>query len=71
MRKKYFYLGIYVLILLIEIYSFKNIFYKPQNVVISKPIIIQKVCSDDIKSVNLSRCYDNDVIKQETITFNI
>ena len=26
---------------------------------------------DDIKSVNLSRCYDNDVIKQETITFNI
>ena len=26
---------------------------------------------DDVKSVNLSRCYDNDVIKQETITFNI
>lgn len=26
---------------------------------------------DDIKSVNLLRCYDNDVIKQETITFNI
>lgn len=26
---------------------------------------------DDIKSVNLSRCYDNDVIKQETITYNI
>lgn len=26
---------------------------------------------DDIKSVNLARCYDNDVIKQETITYNI
>ena len=26
---------------------------------------------DDIKSVNLLRCYDNDVIKQETITYNI
>lgn len=58
MRKKYFYLGIYVLILLIEIYSFKNIFYKPQNVVISKPIIIQKVCSDDIKSVKITAAGD-------------
>ena len=34
-------------------------------------------CIDDmkydehIKSVNLLRCYDNDVIKQETITYNI
>ena len=26
---------------------------------------------DEVKSVNLSRCYDNDVIKQETITYNI
>ena len=26
---------------------------------------------NDIKSVNLARCYDNDVIKRETITFNI
>ena len=26
---------------------------------------------DDIKSINLLRCYDNDVIKQETITYNI
>ena len=58
MKKKYFYLGIYVLILLIEIYSFKNIFYKPQNVVISKPIIIQKVCSDDIKSVKITAAGD-------------
>ena len=58
MKKKYIYLGIYVLILLIEIYSFKNIFYKPQNVVISKPIIIQKVCSDDIKSVKITAAGD-------------
>ena len=58
MKKKYIYLGIYVLILLIEIYSFKNIFYKPQNVVISKPVIIQKVCSDDIKSVKITAAGD-------------
>lgn len=27
--------------------------------------------NQDIKSVELKRCYDNDVIKQETITYNI
>lgn len=27
--------------------------------------------NQDIKSVELKKCYDNDVIKQETITYNI
>lgn len=56
--KKYVFLSVYLLIFIIEIYSFKNIFYNHQKVVIGTPVIIQKVCDDDIKTVKISAVGD-------------
>lgn len=59
MKKKYIYFGIiYLLIVIAEAYSFINLFYKPKKVVITQPLVIQKVCNDDVKTVKITAVGD-------------
>lgn len=49
-----------------------GIYTNRRNALMEYTKLIENMKSDsDITSIHLKRCYDNDVIKQETITYNI